>query len=628
LLVERLVAMLVPAAAAIMAIIDGLKAAWATASRILAAFKLFFAFLRAVKGGNGGQPFAKALAAAAIAVIDFIANFLISKLMKGAKNVGSKLKGIADKLVAFFRKGAALAKRGASAVKKAVVTAAKWTGKQIARAGKAIMKSPVGKALRTAASSIAKSSVGKFAVAQYKKVRDGIKRAVDAIKRRRRKPQTEADKTARRDRVVAAVRPRLTSMLSRGVAGLRMRATLSAWRLWYRIRQLALVGREIVAANSPSVAIMNVMVADSAMIMDLVRSIGLEVLHDPRVVAAEERVAAQRAAGKGTSAKNPLLIGTGVDLLGGARDVSLIHSGRKRNPLFGTKTASGLPHDRFITPRRHVGTSEFYGLPGVKRPITFSEQQKGGSAGLVFIPQLGDYGIDDPKRDVPWKWIEARKALGPGGGKPLTDAELAGTLRRYMREGTFDDAVVGTKTRSGNPAANRQRSLKFLGGMSRLMGSVESGRDPSAIVDSSVLLGLMERKRVSAANAFEQEHSASALYPSALSGAFAANTAAAQRTLALPESQNLVDSLAARKISQERAREHEATLRRLRLIGELVHERMQLAEEMFTNEAAVRHFIEQNLRNLLYAEIEATYNLNLKAKVLLYDASGRPMVFH
>lgn len=98
-LVEKLVALIVPAAGAVMVIIEGLQAAWGAVSRIIAAFQAFFAFLKAVKTGAAGPKFATALAAAAIAVIDFIANWLILKLAKGAAKIGGKIKGLAKKIL-------------------------------------------------------------------------------------------------------------------------------------------------------------------------------------------------------------------------------------------------------------------------------------------------------------------------------------------------------------------------------------------------------------------------------------------------------------------------------------------------------------------------------------------------
>src|SRR4029079_3314281 len=57
-LVEKLVSMIVPAAGAVMAIIEGLQAAWGTISRIITAFAAFVAFLQAVKAGGAGGLFA------------------------------------------------------------------------------------------------------------------------------------------------------------------------------------------------------------------------------------------------------------------------------------------------------------------------------------------------------------------------------------------------------------------------------------------------------------------------------------------------------------------------------------------------------------------------------------------
>jgi len=99
-LIEKLVSMIVPAAGAVMAVIEGLQAAWGTVSRIIAAFAAFMAFLLAVKGGSAGALFAAVLASAAVVVLDFVANWLLKKLASAARKVGAKLKGMADKFKA------------------------------------------------------------------------------------------------------------------------------------------------------------------------------------------------------------------------------------------------------------------------------------------------------------------------------------------------------------------------------------------------------------------------------------------------------------------------------------------------------------------------------------------------
>ena len=117
LLIERLVAMLVPAAAAVMAIIQGLQAAWGAVQRILAAIDRFVAFLRAVKSGGAGPAFAQALAAAAVAVIEFVSQFLLRRIAGAAKKVAGKIKAIAQRIgkriMGAVKKVGAKVKRGA-----------------------------------------------------------------------------------------------------------------------------------------------------------------------------------------------------------------------------------------------------------------------------------------------------------------------------------------------------------------------------------------------------------------------------------------------------------------------------------------------------------------------------------
>ncbi len=102
-LIEKLVSLIILAAGAVMAIIEGLQAAWGTVSRILQAFEKFFAFLKAVKSGNAGQKFAQAIAAAAIAVIDFVANWLLRRLRRPAGRVAGRLRAIAQRIMQRLR---------------------------------------------------------------------------------------------------------------------------------------------------------------------------------------------------------------------------------------------------------------------------------------------------------------------------------------------------------------------------------------------------------------------------------------------------------------------------------------------------------------------------------------------
>ncbi len=121
-LVERLVSMIVPAAGAVMAIVQGLMAAWGAIQRILAAIDRFIAFLKAVKSGNAGPAFAQALAAAAVAVIEFVSQFLLRKIAGAASKVAGKIKAIAQKigkrLMAALKKVGKAVKKGVNKLKR------------------------------------------------------------------------------------------------------------------------------------------------------------------------------------------------------------------------------------------------------------------------------------------------------------------------------------------------------------------------------------------------------------------------------------------------------------------------------------------------------------------------------
>jgi len=97
-LIEKLVALIVPAAAAVMLIIQALQAAWGSLGRILQAFDAFIAFLKGVRWGNAGGLFGKALAAGAVAVIEFISQFLFQRLMGAAGAVAGKLRALAKRI--------------------------------------------------------------------------------------------------------------------------------------------------------------------------------------------------------------------------------------------------------------------------------------------------------------------------------------------------------------------------------------------------------------------------------------------------------------------------------------------------------------------------------------------------
>ncbi|MFE4575638.1 hypothetical protein ACFRKC_07935, partial [Streptomyces chartreusis] len=97
LVVEKVVAKLIPGAGWVMAIIDALQTAWGALSEILAAFGLFMDFLKSVKSGNGALPFAKAVAAGVVALLELVYTFLI-------EGVGRFMGKVADRLGDMLKK--------------------------------------------------------------------------------------------------------------------------------------------------------------------------------------------------------------------------------------------------------------------------------------------------------------------------------------------------------------------------------------------------------------------------------------------------------------------------------------------------------------------------------------------
>jgi hypothetical protein len=116
-LIEKVVSMIVPAAGTVLLIIEGLQAAWGTASRVLQAFDRFMVFLKAVKTGQAGPPFGSALAAAGVVLIDFVSNWLLKRLRGPASKVAGKIREIAAKIGKKIKKALKKVKRKLGKVK-------------------------------------------------------------------------------------------------------------------------------------------------------------------------------------------------------------------------------------------------------------------------------------------------------------------------------------------------------------------------------------------------------------------------------------------------------------------------------------------------------------------------------
>ncbi|MFJ9030079.1 DUF4157 domain-containing protein [Streptomyces sp. NPDC102274] len=94
--ITKIIAKLIPGAGWVLAIIDALKAAWGALSEILQAFGAFMDYLKAVKGGNAGLLFAKAVASGVVALLELAYQALLSGVARYVKKVGDRLKGVAE----------------------------------------------------------------------------------------------------------------------------------------------------------------------------------------------------------------------------------------------------------------------------------------------------------------------------------------------------------------------------------------------------------------------------------------------------------------------------------------------------------------------------------------------------
>lgn len=245
-LIEKLASMIMPAAGAVLLVIQGLQAAWGAVSRILQAINRFVAFLRAVKTGNGGQAFAEVVAAAAITVVDFVSNWLIARLARGASRIGNRIRAIAQRIGAAVRR---VARR-------------------------------VGGALRRA---------GRWIGDRFRGVRDRVRGWRE--RRQRRRAESPVDRQRRLqdrlDRAVAAIEPAVNRLLSRGVGQLGLRARLLYWRVRHRLTSLEIKKSgdtaQIWAQVNPKKKVTQATALTPAQLRTVVNQAVRDVLRDPEI---------------------------------------------------------------------------------------------------------------------------------------------------------------------------------------------------------------------------------------------------------------------------------------------------------------------------------------------------------
>ena len=429
-LVEKLVSMIVPAAGAVLAIIEGIQAAWGTISRILQAISRFIAFLKAVKSGNAGPQFADALAAAAIAVIDFVANWLLKRLRKGASKVAGKIKAIAQRIMGKIKK------------------AAKKVGQKLKRAGQKVAAK-----LKQLGGKIK----GKWE--QFKAKRKKGKPGKE--KPKREKKSKEERMRERLGKAVRALRPKIEGLLRRGTSGILLRARLLSWRVFYRLSKLELIGQgdsaRVLATVNPSEDIVrDIVQKHGPLLLAMIREIGRDILKDPTVREHLMHIREQRASGAGKDPGSPLIHSPGiVGLHAQAADVA----------------AFGKPPPTFTPPPgviRQPWSTEYSQVGGV--PVT-ERQTWSSQPGHIRVERVGRYD------EIAGMWNQIRASTGS------SDSEMAAALRIFTQTGHLDPKFAGARMQLA--ALTRLSAVE----MGRSSAQVVTGPMAMSLVESGKLTG-------------------------------------------------------------------------------------------------------------------------------------------
>lgn len=370
-LVQRLVAMIVPALGAVMAIIETLLAAWGTVSRIIQAFERFFAFLRAVKTGNAGPQFAQALAAAAVAVIDFASNFLLMRLRRPAGALAGRIRAIAQRI-----------------------------GQRLRR-----ITQGIGRRFRRFGRGLRGGVRGLRASFQRRGSRQPMSMAERRAERERQRSQQARD---RLNRAVRELGPRITALAQRGVTGLRLHAQLALWRVTYRLRRLYVQRRDanyvaIRAQVNPDEPVTQVRIPSGERLRQMIRDVAEQILQRRDVGEVADWM---RSSGTGRLAQNPteMVGGLGFPAVVRRYREDLLHS--RAGVAAGGEAATNLQLYTRITPE-----------------VTTREWQQFAHRANAFVHGAADY---------PALARDLQRMMGQTG---MSEREMADAFRETARTG-------------------------------------------------------------------------------------------------------------------------------------------------------------------------------------------------
>jgi hypothetical protein len=491
LVIEKLVAFLVPALGGIIQIVQGVIAAYNTISSIISAIGKFVAFLKSVKSGTAARPFAQAVAAGAVALINFVANWLLGKLKGAAKGVGTKLKGIAQKILAFLKRGAKsirkgigtafnLAKRGAKAAAGAIKRGLQAAGRLVKR-GLSKVGSLAKRGLRYVVNGVkalgrrlAKTKFGKF----LKKIYDKLKVKYQAFKsklaewrakfkewrenRKKNKPSPEA----RLEAAVERIRPKVLRLLKFGVPNLVLRAALDAMRIWYRLSGLSIIGDlvfRIEAFLNPDAEIAPGIKVDRDKLLKFLGDLGEEL--KKATDAERQRITFGEAPGPGPgNITTTRRIGPG--LVGGGAVAENIKN-------------AGSPEVLAARAQGDIDLMQFYGTSSsAPAEVTRNKPEGWGPDPRNFAMDLGD-PITGDKPDKPPGYAKLRVWLNKLVRKGKTPPAVATDLIDFLGD-TTQPAKSGV-------------SDEWIKGVGVWIVLAEGARNPAAMVTHPLTLDLVAR---------------------------------------------------------------------------------------------------------------------------------------
>jgi len=477
--IEKVVSMIIPAAGAVLLVIQGLIAAWGAIKRVLAALGLVWQYLKSVAGGGSPGLFAQAVAASAIVVIDFVANWLIARLAKGAgEKLAKAFQSLAKKLMATMKKIAGAVKKGAKAaagaVKKAVTAVVKAVKKGVAKVVKAV-KGLVKKVANSKAWKYLKNTkLGKLIAKGiqgiknlYAKAKAKYQELKDRYKKWREKRKKDKGKNAeeRLQKAVTAIKPPLTSLLDRGVSRVRLLAQLLYWRIRHRLSSLSVQGggssATVLAKINPESPVLKLIKAPTGQaLLTILHRVGAEIMDtmgDEALTAIED----QRAKGAGASEEKPLIIQPGKGNIGAMRDVRENSSGKEKGEFQHMILKDGTA----VTERMSV-------------------RHDNPTPGTIHVHGLGGRGSYPA---IASNLERMRKDTGASEAEILQ--ALAGLQKGHPIPKKFLNSDEG------------ERNQRTFGALVRLI-QVEGGRGDAAVLQGPMLHEMIKAKKITLNEAF------------------------------------------------------------------------------------------------------------------------------